>query len=123
MIGGSLSNKYAEDAKKLFEDMASNEFHWSTWAKPPKAARIYEVSGNTILAAKVDTLIKRFYQFMIGSSSNLGQSYPVTHMRLAMQLYNAQFFFALVAPMEIVDYVSGGQRITSNPYSTTYNPV
>ena len=67
--------------------MASNECHWSTRQKPPKAAELYEVNDTTALATKVDALTKsvmdnsalaakvevltqRFDQFMLGSSSN-----------------------------------------------------
>ncbi|XP_039116603.1 uncharacterized protein LOC120252498 [Dioscorea cayenensis subsp. rotundata] len=70
--GGSLSSKTPEDAEIFIESMASNECHWSTRQKPPKAARIYEINDNTALAAKVEALTKRFDQFVLGTSLNSG---------------------------------------------------
>lgn len=36
--GGSLNNKYPEDAEKLIEDMAKNECHWNTRQKSTKGS-------------------------------------------------------------------------------------
>ncbi|XP_039123412.1 uncharacterized protein LOC120260032 [Dioscorea cayenensis subsp. rotundata] len=56
--GGSLSNKLPEEAEELIENMSSNECHWSTRQKPPRAAGLYEVNESTALAAKIDALTK-----------------------------------------------------------------
>ena len=68
--GGSLSNKYPEEAEQLFEDMASNESQWNTRGKSTKSAGIYEVNEHTALAAKVDALARKFDQFVGVASSN-----------------------------------------------------
>ncbi|XP_039116475.1 uncharacterized protein LOC120251891 [Dioscorea cayenensis subsp. rotundata] len=94
--GGSLSNKTPEDAEMLIENMASNECHWSTRQKPPKAAGIYEIDDNTALAAKVEALTKRFDPVYVG--------------------FKLKFW-----SIETVDYVGGGPRGPGNPYGNTYN--
>lgn len=55
-----MRNKYLEDVEKLIEDMVSNECHWSTQQKPPRAARINEVNDTTALAVEVKVLKRRF---------------------------------------------------------------
>ena len=119
--GGSLSNKYPEEAEQLFEDMASNESQWNTRGKSTKSAGIYEVNEHTTLAAKVDALARKFDQFVgVASSSSqtlsscgtCGGGHEATQCPISV---------ASVAPMEQVDFVSGGQRGLGNPYSSTYN--
>lgn len=56
--GGSLSGKLPKEAKNLIEDMGSNECHWSTRQKPPRAVGLYKVHDTTALAVKVDALTK-----------------------------------------------------------------
>ncbi|XP_039129016.1 uncharacterized protein LOC120265193 [Dioscorea cayenensis subsp. rotundata] len=119
--GGSLSYKYPEGAEKVIEDMASNECHWSTCQKPPRAAGTYEVNANIVLAAKVEALTKRFDQFLIGSSSNSRAILSCETCGVGHATTQCPILVALVAPIETVNYADGGPRGLRNPYSNTYN--
>ncbi|XP_039126971.1 uncharacterized protein LOC120263138 [Dioscorea cayenensis subsp. rotundata] len=119
--GGSLSNKTPEDAEILIENMASNECHWSTRQKPPRATGIYEINDNTGLAAKVEALTKRFYQFVLGTSSNSGAVLSCETCGAGHATIQCPISIASDAPVETVDYVGGGPRGPGNPYGNTYN--
>ncbi|XP_052172253.1 uncharacterized protein LOC127788182 [Diospyros lotus] len=59
--GGALMGKSTEDAYELLEEMASNNYQWSTErGMPKKASGMYEVDGINMLNAKVDNLVKMF---------------------------------------------------------------
>ncbi|XP_039118483.1 uncharacterized protein LOC120254446 [Dioscorea cayenensis subsp. rotundata] len=120
--GGSLSSKTPEDAEILIEIMASNECHWSTRQKPPKAAGIYEINDNTELAAKVEALTKRFDQFVLGTSSNSGAVLSCETYGAGHATVQCPISIASDAPVETVDYVGGAPRGPGNPYGNTYNP-
>ncbi|XP_039128945.1 uncharacterized protein LOC120265098 [Dioscorea cayenensis subsp. rotundata] len=120
--GGSLSSKTPEDAEILIENMASNECHWSTRQKPPKAAGIYEINDNTALAAKVEALTKRFDQFVLGTSSNSGAVLSCETCGAGHATVQCPILIASDAPVETVDYVGGAPRGPGNPYGNTYNP-
>ncbi|XP_039131853.1 uncharacterized protein LOC120268590 [Dioscorea cayenensis subsp. rotundata] len=120
--GGSLSSKTPENAEILIKNMASNECHWSTRQKPPKAARIYEINDNTELAAKVEALTKRFDQFVLGTSSNSGAVLSCETCGTGHATVQSPISIALDTPVETVDYVGGAPRGPGNPYGNTYNP-
>ena len=120
--GGSLSNKLPEEAETLIESMASNECHWSTRQKPPRVARLYEVNDTTALAAKVDALTQRLDQFILGSSSNSKAVMSCETCGAGHATTQCPILVASPAPIESVDYVSGGPRGLGNAYSNTYNP-
>ncbi|XP_039133248.1 uncharacterized protein LOC120270298 [Dioscorea cayenensis subsp. rotundata] len=120
--GGSFTSKTPEDAEILIENMASNECHWSTRQKPPKAAGIYEINDNTALAAKVEALTKRFDQFVLGTSSNSGAVLSCETCGARNATVQCPISIASEAPVETVDYVGGAPRGPGNPYGNTYNP-
>ncbi|XP_039120906.1 uncharacterized protein LOC120257485 [Dioscorea cayenensis subsp. rotundata] len=102
--------------------MASNECHWSTRKKTPKAAGIYEINDNTALAAKVEALTKRFNQFVLGTSSNSGAVLSCKTCGAGHATIQCPISIATDAPVETVDYVGGASRGPGNPYGNTYNP-
>jgi len=56
-VGGALIGKYTEATKALLEEMASNNYHWSSKRTVPKrSSGRYEVNAVTLLASKVDAL-------------------------------------------------------------------
>lgn len=58
--GSALMGKSIEAAKALLEDMASNNYHWSSErAAPKKSSSRYEVDAMTLLTSKVDALAQR----------------------------------------------------------------
>ncbi|XP_039118786.1 uncharacterized protein LOC120254831 [Dioscorea cayenensis subsp. rotundata] len=137
--GGSLSNKLAEEAETLIENMASNECHWSTRQKAPRAAGLYEVNETTALAAKVDALIKsvmdnntlaakvealtkRFDQFMLGCGSSARAVMSCETCGAGHATTQCPILIASPAPTESVKYVSGEPRGPGNAFGNTYNP-
>ncbi|XP_039117905.1 uncharacterized protein LOC120253697 [Dioscorea cayenensis subsp. rotundata] len=138
VAGCSLSNKLPEEAETLIENMASNECHWSTRQKAPRAARLYEVNDTTALAAKVDTLTKsvmdnnalatkiealtqKFDQFMLGSSSSPKAVMSCETCGVGYATTQCPILVASLAPTESVEYVSRGPRGSGNAFGNTYN--
>ena len=66
---GSLSNKYPNEAKQLFEDMVMNESYWALRARAPRVTEIHEVDATAALEAKVDGLSRNFDLLMIKKAS------------------------------------------------------
>lgn len=108
--GGSLSNKYPEDAEKLIEDMANNECHWSTRQNAPRAAGIYEMNDNTALVAKVEALTQRFDQFMLGSRLNYKAIMSCDTCGARHATTECPIFVSPSTVVETVDYVVADQE-------------
>ena len=54
---GTLIGKSIETARALFEEMSSNNYHWSSERVTPKrSGGRYEVDVVTLLASRVDAL-------------------------------------------------------------------
>jgi len=49
-VGGALMSKPINEAKQLFEDMASNNYHWENERGQPKKGERYEIDSFTMLA-------------------------------------------------------------------------
>ena len=59
--GGVFTGKSIEATKALLEEMASNNYHWSSErAAPKRASGIYGIGAVDLLASKVDALALRF---------------------------------------------------------------
>ncbi|XP_027348306.1 uncharacterized protein LOC113859825 [Abrus precatorius] len=59
-IGGTLNSKTPRAAQELFEEMAMNNYQWSsTGSKPTKSAGIYSLDTVTSLAMQVEALGKK----------------------------------------------------------------
>ncbi|XP_039117937.1 uncharacterized protein LOC120253705 [Dioscorea cayenensis subsp. rotundata] len=100
--GGALSNKLPKEAEELIENMASNECHWSTRQKPPRATGLYEVNESTSLAMKIDALTKRVME-----NRHATTQCPI--------------FVTPSPPVETVDYVGGGPWGSRNQFGNAYN--
>jgi len=60
IAGGALMGKSIEVAKTLLEEMASNNYHWSSErAAQKKSSGRYEVDAVTLLTSQVDALAQR----------------------------------------------------------------
>ena len=76
--GGALMGKSTEDAYELLEEMASNNYQWSTErGMPKKASGMYEVDGINMLNAKVDNLVKMFGK--LGSVNAINSNFNSTN--------------------------------------------
>jgi len=61
VAGGALMGKSIEAAKALLEEMASNNYHWSSErAAPKRTSGVYGVDAMDLIASKVDALAHRF---------------------------------------------------------------
>ena len=70
--GGALMGKSIEAAKALLEEMASNNYHWSSERTAPKqSSGIYGVDAVDLLASKVDALAQRFDRLETPSPGSL----------------------------------------------------
>jgi len=52
--GGALMSKPITEAKQLFKDMASNNYHWENERGQPKKGGRHGIDAFTMLASKVD---------------------------------------------------------------------
>jgi len=81
--GGALMGKLIEAAKALLEEMASNNYHWtSDRATPQRGGGKYSVDGIAILASRVDALAQRlekvtFSPSPVGSSGSAVEVYAI----------------------------------------------
>ncbi|KAJ0969579.1 hypothetical protein J5N97_022456 [Dioscorea zingiberensis] len=124
MKGGSLSNKYPEEAEKIFEDMAGNEAYWSTRDKQVKLVGSVEgpPSIDTSPAEKLDTLSKQMDGLTAGCAPHVGSSsVPVAVMFCTTcggghELSNCPISCAETSPMEQVKYMGNQQRMPNNQY-------
>ncbi|XP_052177527.1 uncharacterized protein LOC127791584 [Diospyros lotus] len=116
---GALMGKSTEDACELLEEMASNNYQWSTErGMPRKASGMYEVDGINMLNAKVDNLVKMFGKLgnvnAVYSNFNSASNcywYENSHLDSdSMQVEQAQY---------ILNYNMQNQQ--NNPYSNNYN--
>jgi len=74
--GGALMGKSVEAANALLEDMASNNYHWSSErATLKRTCGIYGVNAVDLLASKVNALAQRFDRVVTPSlGSQVGSS-------------------------------------------------
>ena len=54
--------KPINEAKQLFEEVASNNYHWASERGLPKRGGRHEVDAFTMLASKVDALFQKVDQ-------------------------------------------------------------
>jgi len=75
VAGGALIGKSIEVAKALLEDMASNNYHWSSErASPKRDGGRHEVDAVTLLASRVDALAQRLDKVATPSVISAGPS-------------------------------------------------
>jgi len=74
--GGALMSKPINEAKQLFKDMASNNYHWGNEGGQLKKGGRHKIDAFTMLASKVDALFQKVDRlqptsFPSGSSSGV----------------------------------------------------
>jgi len=55
--------KPINEAKQLFEDMTSNNYHWGSERSQPKRRERHEIDVFTMLASKVNALFQQVIGF------------------------------------------------------------
>ena len=120
-VGGTLMSKTEDEAYNLIEDMALNNFQWSTEkGQPKRVGGKLEVDALTLLSAKVDAMTQRLDRMNV-NAVNFSAPPPceicgsVDHLTLSCQVRSP---FAQDA--NEVNYVNNfNPRLTSDPYSIT----
>ncbi|XP_052188365.1 uncharacterized protein LOC127798771 [Diospyros lotus] len=111
--------KSTEDAYELLEEMASNNYQWSTErGMPKKASGMYEVDGINMLNAKVDNLVKIF-----GKLGNGNAVYSNSNSASNCDWYENSHLGSDCMQVEQAQYISNYnmQNQQNNPYSNSYN--
>jgi len=121
--GGTLMNKIEDEAFNLIEDMALNNFQWSTERWQPKWVRgKLEVDALTLLSAKVDAMTQRLDCMNVNVVNSSAPPpceicYSIEHVTLNCQV-GSPFF----QDSSEVNYVQNlNPRLTYDLYSNTYN--
>jgi len=122
--------KSIEATKALLEEMASNNYHWSSErAAPKKASGIYGIDAVDMLASKVDALAKRFDRLGTHSgSSKEGPSGAMFEVGALCEICGIQGHIATECQTTFpgVEHANAmqtyGQCLQNNPHSNTYNP-
>ena len=107
--GGTLNVKTPEESLQLFENMAKNNYQWSSSRPKQKAAGVHEVDIMTAIAAKVDALAKKVDGMTMSQAPQYSPGSPPN------DIMGSEF-------VEQVDYLGNPGRPQNNPYSNTYNP-
>lgn len=119
--GGTLMGKTPEEAYELLDEMASNNYQWSSDRMAPKrAAGVHEINAFSVLAAQVANLSKQLSNMNVNAiqSTNVICDFCAgNHASVDCQVGSP---FA-TSTSEQASFVSNFQR-QNNPYSNTYNP-
>ena len=88
--GGALMGKSIDAAKALLEEMASNNYHWSSdRATPQRGGGKYSVDAVTLLASRVDALAQRLEK-VTSSPSPVGSSGSAVEVYAICETYGVQ---------------------------------
>jgi len=128
--GGALMGKSIKAAKALLEEMASNNYHWSSERTTSKrASGVYGVDAVDLLASKVDALAQRFARLGTPSWSQVGSSIgAMFEVGALCEMCGLQGHVAAEchSMYQGVEHANAMQnfnpRPQNNPYSNTYNP-
>ena len=117
--GGALMGKSTEDAYELLEEMASNNYQWSTErGMPKKASGMYEVDGINMLNAKVDNLVKMF-----GKLGNVNAVYSNFNSSSNYDWYKNAHLGSKFMKVDQTQYISNSNRQNqqNNPHPNSFN--
>jgi len=125
--------KSIEATTALLEEIASNNYHWSSErAAPKRTSGVYGVDAVDLLARKVDALAQRFDRLGTPSSGSLvGSSSGAMFEIVALcEICGVQGHaaFECHTPFQSVEHANAMQNFNpclppqNNPYSNTYNP-
>jgi len=125
--GGTLMNKMEDEAYNLIEEMALNNFQWSTeWGQPKRVGGKYDIDALTLLITKMDAMTQKPDELNVNAVNSCAPS-PLCdrcgspeHVSENYQVGNP-----FAAPnVEHVAYINNFQpRPSHDQYSNTYNPV
>jgi len=122
--GGTHMNKREDEAYNLIEEMALNNFQWSTERGQPKqVGGKLQVDALTLLSAKVDAMTQRLDHMNV----NVVNSGAPPHCEICGSVDHLTLNFQIGSPFtqgnNEVNYVHNfNPRPTNDPYSNTYNP-
>ncbi|KAH9745008.1 hypothetical protein KPL70_003905 [Citrus sinensis] len=118
--GGTLMGKTSEAAYELLEEMASNNYQWtSERSMPRKIVRAYNVDVVTALSAQMTALSNKLEHLNVSAiQTQVCELCGGNHTNVNCQV--GSLFASSSA--EQAHYVANFQRPQNNSYSNTYNP-
>jgi hypothetical protein len=131
MNGGAFLNLTGDLAYKALEKIADNSQHWDFTscrdksAQNPKKGGILELKGDTKLSQRMDAIVKRLDALSVGKSVNVANTFPVkSYSVYASPMHQVQNCpsMKVFAEVEQVNAFNNFQKLSSGPYSKTYNP-
>ncbi|KAK8923605.1 hypothetical protein KSP39_PZI019550 [Platanthera zijinensis] len=123
--GGSLMNKYPEDAYGILEDLSSNNYHTiKRQVHPPTTAGLYQVDQLTSFAAQMTSQFNSISKRLDALTLNQNQMNPqVNSIITPMVSPNPTLTIEqLVGGNEEVNYLGGYYKQNTNPNPNHYNP-
>jgi len=120
---GTLMSKAEDEAYNLIEEVALNNFQWSTeQAQPRLVGGKLEVDTITFLSTKVDAMTKRLDQMNVNVvTSSVPSPYEICGSIEYISLHCQVVSFLSQDPNEINYVPNFSPRPINDPYSTTYN--
>jgi hypothetical protein len=131
MNGGAFLNLTGDLAYKALDKLADNSQQWDFMSCRDKSARnpkrwgILELKGETELAQRMDAIVKGLDALSVGKLVNVANTFPVESCSVCASLmHQAQNCPSMIvfAKMEQVNAFNNFQKLSSGPYSKTYNP-
>jgi len=128
--GGALMAKPINEAKRLFEDMASNNYHWGNERDQLKKGGRHEINAFIMLAGKVDALFQKVDRLQHTSSPSGSSSGEHAQMnfceKCGIQGHTVIECHLGQLPQDLtVEQTNAlhnyNPRPPNDPYSTTYN--
>jgi hypothetical protein len=130
MNGRAFLNLMGDLAYKALEKIAANTQNWdfsycrdkSAWKD--KKGGILELKGEQELTQRMDAIVKRLDELSVGKPVNAINTFPVESCSAcASPMHQAQNCPSMtVFEMEQVNAFNSFQKLSSGPYSETYNP-
>jgi hypothetical protein len=130
MNGGAFLNLTGDLAYKALEKIAANTQNWDFSSCRDKSAQknkkggILELKGEQELTQRMDAIVKRLDELSVGKPVKAINTFPVESCSVcASFMHQAQNCPSMtVFEMEQVNAFNSFQKLSSGPYSETYNP-
>jgi len=122
-VGGTLINKTEDEAYNLIQEMALNNFQWSTErGQPKRVGGKLEVDALTLLSAKVDAMTQWLDRMNVNVVNSSAPPPCEIYGSLHHLTLNCQVGSPCAKDTNEVNYVNNfNPRPTNDPYSNTYN--
>ena len=129
-VGGTLMAKTINETKQVFEDMASNKYHWGSERGQPKNKGRHEINAFTMLASKVEALFQKPDRLQPMASRSGSSSEVHGHVNIYEMCGVQGHTMSECHLSQLLQYLTIEQasalhncnpRPLNDPYSTPYN--